>query len=418
MDRGTLEHSALTSHARKPPARVPPRPHRAAAARHAAGGDPQLLHHRPHRPRQVDPGRPDAADHRGRRRPLDARAVPRPDGHRARARHHHQEPGRADAVGPRRRTPRAQHDRHPGARRLHLRGQPQPRRLRGRGAARRRGAGHRGADAGEPLPRDGERAHDHPGAQQDRPAGSAAREVRGGARQADRLRARRLLPRVRQDRRRGRAAARRDRPADPVALGRRQRPGPRDDLRLGLRHLPRCGHLRAGHRRQPQPARADHHDVDPGHPRAARDRRHQPRAGPGQGPGRRRGRLPDHRREGRAPEPGRRHGDQPRQARQHRPRRLPRPEADGLLGAVPPRRLRLPRPARGPRQAQAQRRRARLRAGDLGGAGLRLPVRLPGPAAPRDRARAARARVRPRARSRPSPTSSTRWRWTTAPRSS
>ena len=92
------------SHARKPPARVPPRPHRAAAARHAAGGDPQLLHHRPHRPRQVDAGRPDAADHRCRRRPVDARAVPRPDGHRARARHHDQEPGRADAVGPRRRA--------------------------------------------------------------------------------------------------------------------------------------------------------------------------------------------------------------------------------------------------------------------------------------------------------------------------
>ena len=31
----------------------------------------------------------------------DARPVPRPDGHRARARHHHQEPGRADAVGAR-----------------------------------------------------------------------------------------------------------------------------------------------------------------------------------------------------------------------------------------------------------------------------------------------------------------------------
>ena len=120
---------------------------------------------------------------------------------------------------------RAQHDRHPRARRLHLRGQPQPRRLRGRGAARRRGAGHRGADAGEPLPRDGERPHDHPGAQQDRPAGGAAREVRRGARQAHRLRARRLLAGLRQDRRRRRAAARRDRPADPAA--RRATPTPR-----------------------------------------------------------------------------------------------------------------------------------------------------------------------------------------------
>ena len=81
---------------------VSPRPHRAAAARHAAGGDPQLLHHRPHRPRQVDPRRPHARDHRRRRRPRDARPVPRPHGHRARARHHDQEPSRADAVGERR----------------------------------------------------------------------------------------------------------------------------------------------------------------------------------------------------------------------------------------------------------------------------------------------------------------------------
>ena len=43
-------------------------------------------------------------------------------------------------------------------------------------------------------------------------------------------------------------------------------------------------------------------DVDPGHPRAARDRRHlAPSRCPAQGPRRRRGRLPHHRREGRAP---------------------------------------------------------------------------------------------------------------------
>ena len=119
---------------------------------------PQLLHHRAHRPRQVDARRPHARHHRRRQRPRHARAVPRPHGHRARARHHHQEPGRAHAVGPRRQADlRAQHDRHPRPRRLHLRGLALARRLRGRDPARRRRAGHRGADAREPLPRARER---------------------------------------------------------------------------------------------------------------------------------------------------------------------------------------------------------------------------------------------------------------------
>ena len=55
-----------------------------------------------------------------------------------------------------------------------------------------------------------------------------------------------------------RAAARRDRRGScPPPIGDADAPGPRDDLRLGLRHLPRRRHLRPGHRRQPQPARAD-----------------------------------------------------------------------------------------------------------------------------------------------------------------
>ena len=64
-------------------------------------------------------------------------------------------------------------------------------------------------------------------------------------------------------------------------------------------------------------------------------------------------------------------------------------------GPLPGRRLGLPGAARGAGQAAAQRRRADLRAGDLGGAGLRLPLRLPRPAAPGDHPRAAGARVRP-----------------------
>ncbi len=76
--------------------------------------------------------------------------------------------------------------------------------------------------------------------------------------------------------------------------------------------------------------------------------------------------------------------------------RLPAAEPDGLRRAVPDRRRRLSRAARGAGQAAAQRRRADLRAGDVRGAGLRLPGRLPGPAAHGDRPRAAGARVQPR----------------------
>ena len=51
----------------------------------------------------------------------------------------------------------------------------QPGRVRGRRPARRRRAGHRGADAGQPVPGARERPADHPGAEQDRPARRPAR---------------------------------------------------------------------------------------------------------------------------------------------------------------------------------------------------------------------------------------------------
>ena len=140
----------------------------------------------------------------------------------------------------------------------------------------------------------------------------------------------------------------------------------------------------------------DPHDVDPGRPRAPRDRRDQPRAGGLQGPQRGRGGLPDHRREGRAPVEGRRHGHAQQEARDRGSARVHRGQADGLLRALPDRRLRLREPPRGPRQAAAQRRRAPVRARDVCGARLRLPRRLPRPAALGDHPGAPRTRVQPR----------------------
>ena len=86
---------------------------------------------------------------------------------------------------------------------------------------------------------------------------------------------------------------------------------------------------------------------------------------PGVGLGRRRGGVPHHGREGRAPVARRRHDHVGAEGRHRGPRRVPRPEADGVLRPVPDRRLGLPAAARCPRQAEAQRRGARLRARDV-----------------------------------------------------
>ena len=108
-----------------------------------------------------------------------ARTGARLDGPRARARDHDQGAGGARRLE----GPRAQPDRHARSRRLHLRGVALAPGVR-RGAARgRRGAGNRGADARERLPRDRERARDRPGRQQDRPAaGRPGRRRRSSSR--------------------------------------------------------------------------------------------------------------------------------------------------------------------------------------------------------------------------------------------
>ena len=73
-------------------------------------------------------------------------------------------------------------------------------------------------------------------------------------------------------------------------------------------------------------------------------------------------------------------------------------EAKSLVfaGHLPGQRRGLPAPARRAREAPPQRRQLHLRAGELGRARLRVPLRLPRPAPHGDRPGAPRARVRPR----------------------
>ena len=101
-------------------------------------------------------------------------------------------------------------------------------------------------------------------------------------------------------------------------------------------------------------------------------------------------------------------GDQDRQRREDRRHdhrggtsdgrglsRLQGQQADGLRRALSGRGQRVRGAARRAREAAAERRVVLLRAGDVGGARLRLPLRLPRPAPHGDRPGAARARVRP-----------------------
>ena len=352
---------------------------------------PQLLHHQPRRPREVDPVRPHPRADRCRRPPHDARAVPRLDGHRAGTGDHHQGPERAGAVE----GPHPPPHRHPRPRGLRVRGQPVAGRLRGGGAAGRRLPGHPGPDPGQLLPGPGERPRDRGRPQQDRSPRRRPRAGRGGDRAGPRAGRLGDPAHLGQDRPGGARAAGRHRGADPRPGRRPGRAAAGPDLRLGLRPVPGGGQLHPG----------DGGDAG-GHGQAAvhaggqqpRDRgdRHPH---PGDRPGRRartgRGRLPHRRHQGRGRGPLGRDGDHRPSSGRRRPRRLPRPEADGVLRAVPHRRRRAARPARRPGEAAAQRRQLHLRAGVVPGAGLRLPVRLPRPVAHGDRPRAPRAGVRP-----------------------
>ena len=151
--------------------------------RHAAAENPQLLDHRPHRPRQDDPLRPPARADGGAQPAGDDRAVPRLDGPRARAGHHDQAALRAPRVqGEGRARLHPQPHRHSRPRGLRVRGVPLAGGLPGGAPRGGREPGRRGPDARQRPPRLGRGARDHPGPQQDRPARGRARARQGADR--------------------------------------------------------------------------------------------------------------------------------------------------------------------------------------------------------------------------------------------
>ena len=275
-------------------------PRNLSSAHGGPGPHPELLDHRPHRPREVDAGRSHPRDHPHGRPAQHARPAARLDGPRARARDHDQGPGRARVLrgAGRRDLPAAPH-RHARARRLHLRGQPLAGRVRGRAAGGRRLPGRRGPDRRQHLPGGRLRARADPDAEQDRPARRRARARGRGDRRADRRGPARGQAHQRQDRRRRRRGARGARRARPAAPRRPRRAPARADLRLRVRPVPRRDRLHPGRRRHVHQGRGDRRD---GGRHAGRRRRHRllhARHDTGRCALRRRGRLPDHRDQGR-----------------------------------------------------------------------------------------------------------------------
>ena len=284
----------------------------------------------------------------------------------------------------------------PGPRRLRLRGHAVAGRLRGRAAGRRRLAGRRGADAGQRLPGRRQRPRDHPGHQQDRPA-----ERRSPTRRARQIEeiigldgAGAILASAKEGigvREILEAVVARvpppdgdpDAPLKALIFDSLVRPLPRRRRRGARASTARCSRsMKIRFMATAQDYEVEQLGVFTPKPlRAGRDRR-------------RRGRL--HRL---------RHQARRRRARSATPSPRPRgPTAEPFpgfkalkpmvfAGLYPVESHALRRAARSAREAAAQRLGVLLRARDVGGARLRLPLRLPRPAAHGDRPGAARARV-------------------------
>ena len=246
-------------------------------------------------------------------------AAPRLHGPRARARHHDQGAGRAHRLqGARRPDLPAQPDRHARPRRLHLRSLALAGRLRERRPRSRHHAGCRGADRGQRLPRHRQRPRDHPGAQQDRPAGIRRGRDRARGPRAHRRHPRRAAHRVGQDRRGRRRRARSRGGAHAAPRRRPPGAGAGAGVRLAVRPVPRRGRLRARGRRLLRPSRDG---ADDGHRSARRDRGARllrPRDGADAAPRDRRGRLHHHRRQRGRQGARRRHHHGAAQARRRR----------------------------------------------------------------------------------------------------
>ena len=183
----------------------------------------------------------------------------------------------------------------------------------------------------------------------------------------------------------------------PAPEGRPGQAAPGPHLRQPLRRLQGRRRLRpAGRRARSGCGEPDPADGQRRRGRAARARRLPAAARAGQAARRRRGRLRRDRAQERPRRPGRRHRHDRRAPGRRAAARLPGGQEPRVRRDLPGQRRGLPAPARRAREAPPQRRQLHVRAGELGRARVRLPLRVPRPAPHGDRPGAPRARVQPR----------------------